>query len=421
MEQVKPVLAESNYKTGKSAALIGLAISVGASSLLLPQQVSSAVAKPAKRASAPAPTAANPTAKAPSVQCAAPSGTHRAAPPEAFSSAPAVPVSETTAPEGDWAESAPNPAPHGVQPGETVAEIPPLSDSRSEALEVPEVEGCSSTLTQVELTCAQPAVSAPATPDCVQNVRAQIANLRQKYREHKNSTEIYSNAGQSPAAVAQVTEAPESDFPEPVSSDLGFRRHTQRLQADLQRLREQNRAQVSETEAVPPAGEELATAPLGWRAYERLIPLESVSPELPPLSAPETYLPQGAAVSGFIWPALGEFTSGYGWRWGRMHRGIDIAAPIGTPIVAAADGVVTYAGWNEGGYGNLVEIQHPDGSVTLYAHNDRILVREGDRVQQGQQVAEMGTTGRSTGPHLHFEIHPPGQEPQNPLAYLPAQ
>lgn len=197
---------------------------------------------------------------------------------------------------------------------------------------MPEVEGCNSTLTPVALTCAQQAVSAPESQDCFQNLRAQIANLRQKYREHKNSTEIYSNAGQPPAAVAQVTKAPESDFPEPVSSDLGFRRHQKRLQADLQKLREQNRAKPSETEAVPPAGGELATAPLGWRADERLIPLQSVSPELPPLSAPETYLPQGAAVSGYIWPALGEFTSGYGWRSWRMHRGIDIAAPIGIQV-----------------------------------------------------------------------------------------
>jgi murein DD-endopeptidase MepM/ murein hydrolase activator NlpD len=86
--------------------------------------------------------------------------------------------------------------------------------------------------------------------------------------------------------------------------------------------------------------------------------------------------------------------------------------------VASAPGVVVSAGWNDGGYGNLVEIQHPDGSVTLYAHNNRILVRSGQQVDQGQQIAEMGSTGYSTGPHSHFEIHPAGQGAVNPMTYL---
>ena len=87
----------------------------------------------------------------------------------------------------------------------------------------------------------------------------------------------------------------------------------------------------------------------------------------------------------------------------------------------AASGVVTYAGWNSGGYGNLVEIEHADGSFTVYAHNHRILVREGQEVDRGEQVAEMGSTGFSTGPHLHFEIHLSGQSAVNPMAYLPPQ
>ncbi len=141
--------------------------------------------------------------------------------------------------------------------------------------------------------------------------------------------------------------------------------------------------------------------------------------ELPPLGVPDTYLPQTPAiVAGYIWPAQGVLTSGYGWRWGRMHKGIDIAGPIGTPIVAAAPGVVTYAGWDDGGYGILVEIEHLDGSITRYAHNNRILVREGQQVEQGQQISEMGSTGNSTGPHLHFEIHPRGQGAADPMAHL---
>jgi murein DD-endopeptidase MepM/ murein hydrolase activator NlpD len=125
-----------------------------------------------------------------------------------------------------------------------------------------------------------------------------------------------------------------------------------------------------------------------------------------------------ALTQQFAWPARGVFTSGYGPRWGRMHRGIDIAGPVGTPIVAAADGVVVTAEWNSGGFGNLVEIQHTDGSKTLYAHNNRMFVRPGQAVTQGEQIAEMGSTGRSTGPHLHFEIHPAGQGATNPMMFL---
>ncbi|WP_199247190.1 peptidoglycan DD-metalloendopeptidase family protein [[Phormidium] sp. ETS-05] len=172
-----------------------------------------------------------------------------------------------------------------------------------------------------------------------------------------------------------------------------------------------------------PAEQVVAVAPLGYEAYQ-MEPTTGrmVSPQIPPLPGPDKYLPASPpAFNGYIWPAQGVMTSGYGWRWGRMHKGIDIAAPIGTPIYAAAPGKVTFAGWNDGGYGNLVEIEHPDGSSTIYAHNNRIVVQEGQEVDQGEQVAEMGSTGFSTGPHLHFEIHLPGQGATNPMAYLPRE
>jgi len=147
---------------------------------------------------------------------------------------------------------------------------------------------------------------------------------------------------------------------------------------------------------------------------------QTVSPAMPLLPGSDSFLPEAPnRFAGYIWPTHGTFTSGYGWRWGRMHRGIDVAGPVGTPIVAAANGVVVRSGWNSGGYGNMVDIRHPDGSLTRYAHNSRLLVREGQQVAQGQQIAEMGSTGRSTGPHLHFEIHLPGTGTVNPMAYLP--
>lgn len=146
-----------------------------------------------------------------------------------------------------------------------------------------------------------------------------------------------------------------------------------------------------------------------------LLKKENISLKLPPLPASEEYLPP--AFDGYMWPAQGVLTSGYGWRWGRLHRGIDIAAPIGTPVLAAASGEVIGAGWHNG-YGNLIKLEHLDGSLTLYAHNDRILVSHGQRVNQGEQIAEMGTTGNSTGPHLHFEIHVKNNEIVDPLALL---
>ena len=128
----------------------------------------------------------------------------------------------------------------------------------------------------------------------------------------------------------------------------------------------------------------------------------------------------GTTTLGFSWPAAGKLTSRFGRRWGRMHKGIDIAGPVGTPVNAAADGTVISAGWNSGGYGNLVELKHSDGTTTRYGHNSRLSVSVGQIVHQGQQLAEMGSTGHSTGSHLHFEIRPTGGTAVNPIAHLPA-
>jgi murein DD-endopeptidase MepM/ murein hydrolase activator NlpD len=143
--------------------------------------------------------------------------------------------------------------------------------------------------------------------------------------------------------------------------------------------------------------------------------------DLPSLVSADQFLPstlQGGDSLKYIWPARGVFTSGYGWRWGRMHKGIDISAPVGTPVISSASGVVVTAGWNDGGYGNLVEVRHSDGSLTIYAHNNRIVTRVGAVVNQGELIAEMGSTGRSTGPHTHFEIRPRGTGAVNPMFFL---
>ena len=112
------------------------------------------------------------------------------------------------------------------------------------------------------------------------------------------------------------------------------------------------------------------------------------------------------------------FTSGFGQRWGRLHAGADFAGPIGTPIYATADGVVTHAGWSSG-YGRLVKIQHEFGIETRYAHQNRLRVSVGQRVSRGERIGDMGNSGRSTGPHLHYEVRV-GGSPVNPMIYIRA-
>ncbi|MFI9505994.1 M23 family metallopeptidase [Nocardia sp. NPDC052566] len=131
--------------------------------------------------------------------------------------------------------------------------------------------------------------------------------------------------------------------------------------------------------------------------------------------APGSILP---GITGFVLPARGTFTSGFGSRWGTFHNGIDIAAPIGTPIYAVANGTVIDAGPAQG-FGLWVRIRHDDGSITVYGHMYDFFVSVGERVPAGMQIARMGNRGDSTGPHLHFEVIQNGQyvDPQQWLAF----
>lgn len=122
---------------------------------------------------------------------------------------------------------------------------------------------------------------------------------------------------------------------------------------------------------------------------------------------------------GLAWPSRGVITSRFEFRGTRHHHGIDIAAPVGTPITAALDGTVQFAGWL-GGYGRLVILDHGDGLTTYYGHASRLLVKVGDRVKRGQLVARVGTTGNVTGPNLHFEMRR-NKVPLDPLAFLQGQ
>jgi len=119
------------------------------------------------------------------------------------------------------------------------------------------------------------------------------------------------------------------------------------------------------------------------------------------------------------WPVTApRISSPFGRRWGKDHEGIDMAAPVGTPVHAAASGKVIYAGDQVRGYGNMVVIRHDGDIVTVYAHNSVLLVRTGDSVALGQEIARVGDTGRSTAPHLHFEVRR-GDSPRDPMQFLP--
>lgn len=127
-------------------------------------------------------------------------------------------------------------------------------------------------------------------------------------------------------------------------------------------------------------------------------------------------VPRGARE--FAWPvASGTLSSPFGMRHGTMHKGVDIAAPEGTAVRAAGSGTVIYAGRLRG-YGNVVILQHNGGYSTVYAHNERNFVRAGQSVARGQAIAEIGATGRATGPNLHFEVRY-NNEAENPMAFLP--
>ena len=141
----------------------------------------------------------------------------------------------------------------------------------------------------------------------------------------------------------------------------------------------------------------------------------------------ETLLMQ-AQLSKRMFPSAapvhtGWMSSNFGWRidpfTGKeaMHEGVDFVVPVGTPVYASAAGIVSYAALDHGGYGNMVEIDHGNGIVTRYAHNSKLLVKVGQMVRRGQEISLSGDTGRSTGPHLHFEVRYKGVA-QNPVRFL---
>ncbi len=123
----------------------------------------------------------------------------------------------------------------------------------------------------------------------------------------------------------------------------------------------------------------------------------------------------------YVLPTRGLFTSGFGYRWGALHDGVDLAGPVGTPIYAASDGVVIDAGPTNSGYGAWVKIRHADGTVTRYGHINSWDVQTGQRVFAGDQIATIGNRGNSTGPHLHLSVLLDGVNPTDPVSWMAAR
>lgn len=133
--------------------------------------------------------------------------------------------------------------------------------------------------------------------------------------------------------------------------------------------------------------------------------------------SPNLSLSRSTSLSNFMYtPSRGQITSPFGVRWGKMHNGVDIGASMGEPIYAAMDGKVCCAEW-EDGYGNVIKIDHGSGIKTIYAHCSSIEVNIGEYVKRGEKIGQVGSTGRSTGPHVHFEVRI-NNVPQNPMKYL---
>jgi LysM repeat protein len=149
----------------------------------------------------------------------------------------------------------------------------------------------------------------------------------------------------------------------------------------------------------------------------RQLPVETITPVEPLPAAPGMPEVPDSSVDGFIWPVNGTINSGFGPRGTTSHDGIDIGAPEGTPIRAIEKGEVIYSDQLRG-YGNIVIVRHAGGFISVYAHNEANLVREGQAVSRGEFIARVGNTGRVSGPHLHFEIRK-NNAAQDPLRYLP--
>lgn len=211
------------------------------------------------------------------------------------------------------------------------------------------------------------------------------------------------DTARSEALIASRTEAQRATRDEIVATRDALGVAASEKETALATVREDRASYVAEADAL--AAQSAALAQTIAAAQRAQTPTSAGAVETP-----------GASGGQFGWPVVGQVTSGFGARWRRLHAGIDIAVPSGTPVHAAAAGTVIHAGWL-GGYGNLVVIDHGNGIATAYAHNTGYASSVGQQVAAGETIAYSGSTGNSTGPHVHFEVRVNG-EPVDPLGYL---
>ena len=231
----------------------------------------------------------------------------------------------------------------------------------------------------------------------------QVTDLRERVtRERARTAWLKGRQAEETARLARDTSARRSAYSNLVArrdSVASLRSARERSLASVQVERRQWEAQADALEAQSARLASIAAAP---------------APAPAPTPTPDQHTAQSS--SGFVWPVGGTLVSPFGQRWGRLHAGIDLAAPAGTPIVASAAGAVTYAG-SMSGYGLVVVIQHAGGIATAYAHNSTIAVSAGQTVAQGQTIAAVGCTGHCFGDHVHFEVRADGS-PVDPMGYL---
>ena len=231
-------------------------------------------------------------------------------------------------------------------------------------------------------------------------VAQQVAAAKAQIRVQRAKTKKLRGSVQSETAVISARTAQARYVRDQLvgaKGDLSTKQQ-QKLQ-DISQLTKEQQAEAGEIDAL-----RASSASLAARIQAAQAGRQSGGPSSTPSSA------------GLVWPASGPVTSPFGWRWGRMHEGIDIGAGYGASIYAAAAGTVIYCGW-ESGYGNLTVIDHGGNLATAYGHQSSISVACGQQVSQGQVIGAVGSTGHSTGPHLHFEVRVNGS-PVDPLGYL---
>ena len=237
-----------------------------------------------------------------------------------------------------------------------------------------------------------------------ERIAASLDHARVEVERARTATrEARDGAARSEALIASRTEEQRATRDRMVATRDALAAAENAKAGALSQVREDRASFVAEAEGLAARSAALAA---------RIAAAESAASA----SATGEGTPAASSNGQLGWPVAGPVTSGYGSRWGRMHEGIDIAVGSGTPVHAAAAGTVVYAGWMEG-YGNLIVVDHGNGLSTAYAHNSSLISGQGAVVGTGFVIALSGSTGHSTGPHVHFEVRVNGA-PVDPLGYL---